>query len=285
MSQQALAGRWCRIAAIVTVGLGLAWGPLPSIRAAQAEQRREPVEASETLEFRAADGLADPSFHRKLVLRRAASALEGRAPLDSRDRIVVNLDGGPLDYHLTVVALRDGGELPEQVALLDCGCSTTEMLAKVDGLVAEAATKLEAAAEQEREQLAAQLEAQQEQERQAAAEEQARLDLEAERAALAAKPYRPERLGLYGAVGTGLGGGLLITGAALTGVGDNHSAPNLRQPGTALLGAGAVILSVGLTMLVTDVLRCRKDRVRCGGRKGAFARRWGHPGSAAVLRW
>ncbi|MCA9652433.1 MAG: hypothetical protein H6712_11725 [Myxococcales bacterium] len=267
-----LAGGLCVVALA-----SLALGPRPILAAPTTEP--PPPAPSITVEgpvqVEVAAEMIEGELYHGWIHDHARTALERRAPLRAGDRISVRLRGFALDYTIEVRAYRPGEEgQPRWTADKGCKCKLDEMLLEVELLVDRAADELAAVAGAE--QRAAREEQRLARERAEAEAEQARLE---EENALRSEPYRPARLGFAGAVATGVGGGMLVTGIALAAKGQGAPTGNdlvapsdLRPPGFALLGVGLGILSTGVTLLVIDVVRCNKDRLECGRREGVFTR-------------
>lgn len=224
--------------------------------------------------------------HRGWIEARAREVLERRpGALAADERILVTLAGTSRDYHVELRVLRRGEPLASQPAPFVCKGASDELLEQVEIAIDDAVDRLIEARrrEREREQAASEQAA-------AAAEHQRRAAEAAERRALAAKPYRPARLGLGGAVTLGLGGAVLVAGAVVTARGvalatnDLLEHQDFRPPGYALLGVGSAVLVTGLGMLVVDVVRCKQDRVRCGQRE-PLLQRAAQASRGAVLRW
>lgn len=198
---------------------------------------------------------------------RALAALE--PPLAAGDLVRIEVRGGPFDYRISLALLRNGAAIPaeDQPGELECACSSDEMLEAVAAAIEDAARKLAEVAERERK--AAEEEAQR---RREAEEEEARRreDERKRREAELAAGYRPSKLG-YAGVGT------LLTGTAFTigGIVMMRQRPQLVNqwqaherdwtiPGRTLLGIGVTAMTTGLTILIVDAVRCRRDRSRCG---------------------
>lgn len=220
--------------------------------------------------------------HAREVLQRRPRALE------ASDHIEVGLAGTNRNYQLVVRVLRRGQPLAEQPDPIACKGSSDELLVAVEAAVDDAVDRLiEARKAEERAVvqagLAAEEQAEREREARAAAEE-------ARRRELAAKPYRPARLGLAGAVATGLGSAVVLSGAIMAGRGrvdwgnDLINDVDYGPPGHALLAVGSTVLATGIAMLVVDAVRCKKDRVKCGER-GWSSRRMAWGSRRAGVRW
>lgn len=209
---------------------------------------------------------------RAWVHERSLEALERRNPLPVGDRILIEIAGTPRDYVLEVHAIRRGEALPGEGEPVECKCTTDDLLARVGDVVDQAVDRLERAALAERAQAERERVAR---ERAEASErvERARLAELERRKRLAAEPYRPRPLGAVGGVAIGLGGAMVITGVGLAWAGQGRDTSNdllrphdLRPSGFTVLGIGLASLATGVGLLVADVVRCKRDRVRCGMR-------------------
>ncbi|MEM9460200.1 MAG: hypothetical protein AAGF11_38860 [Myxococcota bacterium] len=212
---------------------------------------------------------------RAWVQERSLATVEARAPLRAGDRIVIAVEGMPLDYAIEVSALRWGKALPGGPPRVECACTADELLATVERLVEQAVSELELRDRVERKQMEQQRLAQE----RAQQAEHKRRRRRGPGEAQDREPYRPAALGLAGAIGTGLGGAMFVTGVALIARGDGPPTDNdlivrtnLRPPGVVVLGVGATVLATGVALLVVDAVRCRKDRARCGQRRAAVER-------------
>lgn len=217
--------------------------------------------------------------HRGWVIEHGRLVLDRRDPLPEGDRLVMKLGGMVGDYEIRVQVYRHGGTDPTWSTQTPCECTRDQLFSTIEQSVDKAVDHIEAEvrAEQEAAQRAAEQQAEREQAKREQAEAQER---ERQRvAALAAEPYRPKPLGFAGIVTGGVGAGLTVTGIALAARGEGRptgndllSPANLRPPGYALLGVGLGVLTTGVSLLVVDVIRCRKDRVQCGMRGKLFDR-------------
>lgn len=271
-------------------GLALALASGPSLAAVAPDAVVEALDAPEVsgggeLTVQLAPDMFEGETLRTWVEERGLEALAGRDPLAPGDRIVVEVEGTPLDYVLRVSAIRRGEALPGEGEPLECKCTTNQLLASVGEKVDQAVSRLEHAASIEREQARRERLAQ-EKAAQAERARRAQLREQEQRAALAAEPYRPRPIGVAGGVAIGAGGAMLITGVALAVVGQGRPTRNdlvlprdLRPAGFTLLGVGLGALATGVGLLVVDVLRCHEDRVACGRRgpvieRARGPRRW-----------
>lgn len=256
-----------------------AWSA-PSVRAAEGEPGPvlpPEVELGGEVTVEVASDVFEGETLRGWVRERSLATLESRVPLRTGDRIVIAVEGMPLDYVLQVTARRWGKILSVGSERVECSCTADELLAAVERLVEQAAIELERSDQVEREQMERKrFEREQAQRAERTRRERRRRD---QGEALAQESYRPARLGLGGAIGTGLGGALLVTGFALIAWGDGPAPDNdllertnVRPSGWVVLGVGATVFTTGVALLVVDAVRCRKDRVRCGQRGSVFDR-------------
>lgn len=221
---------------------------------------------------------SDAETTRGWVESRAATVLaELERPLDEGSLVRIVVRGGAFDYRIKLVLLRNGTWLaPEhQPQEIVCACGSKEMLEQVAAAIEAGAGALSEAVERERE-AAAKAEA----EAAAREEEERRRRHEAELAATEQQqraPYKPSVLGRAGIGMLGAGGVLTISGVIM------YSQPPQRvnewdaherewaNPGAVVLGIGATAMVAGLTVLIVDVVRCRRDRARCGAPTTAWA--------------
>lgn len=186
--------------------------------------------------------------------------------------IAVNVMGVTYDYRVTVIPMRDGIVVGSSQPPAVCACNSAKLLGLVDGRIAQAIEQLQTA------------------------------PLEPE-SALVMPPPRPDAsrsttpepepeppppppkrrrlsgLGIAGAVLTGMGGSAVAGGIVMTVLG-SRSMPNStgfrmdwRPPGVVVLAAGGAVLTAGVSLLVTDAVRCRKSDAprRCRRHTEGFA--------------
>jgi hypothetical protein len=238
--------------------------------------------ASPVLEVEVDPKMLQGKAHRSWVEARAGAVLERRAgAVEAGDHIVVALAGTSYDYRVEIRVLRGGEPLASQPEPFVCEGSSEELLLQVEVAVDDAVDRLIEARQREQTE-------REQAERERVARERAAKE-EEERRLLAARPYRPGGLGLAGAVTLGLGSAAVVAGAIVTARGvvspnDLLEPLDFHPPGYALLGAGSVVLVTGLGMLVADVVRCKKDRVKCGQR-GPLLQRAARASRGVVLRW
>ena len=245
---------------------GTAWGssrvgPVASAPATASTPKRG-------IEVEVDAAMTNAATTRGWVEERAARALEAlEPPLAAGDLVRIAVRGGPFDYRISLVLLRDGTPLAaeDQPGETECACNSDEMLEAVAAAIEDAARKLAEVAERE---LEAEAEAQRR--REAEGEDARRREEERKRREAETAGYRPSKLG-YAGVGT------FCTGTALTigGIVMMRQRPQLVNqwqvnnrdwtiPGRALLGIGVTAMTTGLTILIVDAVRCRRDRSRCG---------------------
>lgn len=200
---------------------------------------------------------------------RAAKVVRGLdEPLEAGASIWIGVGGAPYDYRISVVLVRDGEGLAaeHQPAEIACACGSDEMLEKVGEAIASGARTLGQVVAREREEVA-------KAEAEAAVREQERLRLEAEAAGRVSgqrERYRPSRFGRAGIGVLGVGGAVMLSGIVMAAQEDQKLAGNpifsrvWSTPGYTVLGIGAAVAVGGLSVLIVDVVRCRRDRARCG---------------------
>jgi hypothetical protein len=212
----------------------------------------------------------DPDNLRQWVQDRGAQVLAARAGvLGPEDEIRVHVAGQTFDYRVTVEIRRRGQELSQRPEPLVCGCNSAELLERLESKIGEAADLLLAAARAE----------------QAVEVEVVDGDDEVQEAPTRPTPAdrrrRLGRLGIAGVVVAGIGGAAAITGVAMAATGTrsvttpDYFDRDYRPAGYGFLGVGVTVLAGGLTMVVVDVVRCRRRPDACGGmavRRGS--KRW-----------
>jgi hypothetical protein len=253
---------------VAFLGLGLAGLGLTSGQA-WAAIRAEPVAAptTEGIEVKVEESFTNAATIRGWIEERASRTREQLEPkLAEGDLVRIVVRGGAFDYHISLELLREGKALAaeHQPSEIACACSSDEMLETVAKAVEAGVRTLDESAKRERE------EAEAAAERQRRADEQRRLEAErkhqeAERGA----GYRPSKLGRTGIGILGVGGLVVVTGGIIAARPPQplEYTPSLVRDwsplGYAVLGTGAAAVATGLTMLVVDVVRCRRDPVRC----------------------
>lgn len=257
-----------------------------------AEARAAVAFPAESAESPTLTVVVDPDMlqsdaHRSWVETRAREVLERRPrALDPEDRIEVSLAGTTRNYQLSVRVLQRGQPLAEQPEPLVIKGSSDDLLAAVETAIDDAVDRLIDARKAEERAARARVDEERE-ERERTRESEAE---EARRRELAERPYRPTRLGVAGAIAMGLGGAMVLSGAIVTARGrvdwgnDLINDVDYRPPGHALLAVGSAVLATGLTMLVVDVVQCKRDRVKCGER-GRFSRRVAWGSRRTGVRW
>lgn len=187
--------------------------------------------------------------------------------------IAVNVAGGTYDYRVTVTPMRDGVAVGFVPPPATCACTSEKLLALVDEQIARAIEQLQTAPLQEQEQepttvpppVAPPIEAQS--------------TSEPPPSSPAPKRRRISGLGAAGAVATGLGASAVVGGIVMTGLGRANltdaidAERNWRFPGVVTLAVGGAVLATGVSMLVADIIQCRKaDTPRRCERRGARSR-------------
>ena len=196
------------------------------------------------------------------IEERATRALDALEPgLEAGDVIRILVRGGAFDYRISLVLLRQGEPLPaeRQPSELECACGSDEMLEKVAEAIGAGARVLGEVAEQEREEAARREEElwREENERPVPPEpEQPR--------------YRPSKVGRAGIGLLAAGGVVVLSGIIMTSQPPQSAyrwQPHDRDwsaAGATMIGIGVTTVVAGLTALIVDVVRCRRDR-RSGG--------------------
>lgn len=176
-------------------------------------------------------------------------------PLADGDLVRVVVTGMPYEYRISL-SLSQGkvslsaDEQPEPIA---CSCGSDEMLDRVaQAIIAGAETIAEVAERRRKNQALAEAEAQ-------IAREKAYRQRRDAALAQQDTSYEPTAVGYVGIAFLGVGSMVTISGVAVVAQGDEHKA------GLAIVGAGLATMTGALTMLVVDVVRCRRDRSRCHG--------------------
>lgn len=229
------------------------------------------------VEVKVDDSVTNAATTRGWVEERAARALgELERPLAPGDLVRITVGGGPFDYRISLLLLRRGGALaaedqPDEIA---CGCGSDEMLEAVATAITAAARTLDGVAEREREAAAA-ADAQRRREEQ---EEQQRRAAELERQAEEREArHRASQL-KHAGIGTFVAGGALTIGGIVMMRQPTQAMSrwqvNERDwsvPGRALLGIGVTAMAAGLTVVIVDAVRCRRNRSRCAAPATAWA--------------
>lgn len=248
---------------IFVLALGGA-GPPQALASAPPARARVAADAP-ALEVKVDPQMFQRDAHRAWIEERGRTVLERRTPkLEPGEHIVVELAGDAYDYVVTVQAYRDGVLLPDQPAPFEHDGTTDELLDRVAVAIDAAASHLVSSREAG--------------EPPAGPEPTIRPPEPAREPSppgAMPTPRRPLRLRIPGAIATGLGGAMLVSGAVLTARGEQPARNDLlldrdlRPPGIALLGAGATVLLTGVALLVADEVRCRKQRGACSDRRPA----------------
>lgn len=205
--------------------------------------------------------VSDAKATHNWVEDRASMVVHDR-PLAEGDLIQLVVHGGPFDYRISVVLLRQGRVVApaHQPPEFVCECGSNEMLDRLGSAIEAAAHTLAELAQREREALArAEAEAEAK-----AREEEERQRREADLAAREQQktPYQSTKLGRAGIGALGIGGVAMISGIIVTTQPDQT--PPASNPGYVVLGIGTAAMVGGLAVLIVDIVRCRRDRARCG---------------------
>lgn len=253
------------------LGLGLVIGlGLPSSDAWASVRRglvaAPPASAPDArIEVKVEESFSNAETTGRWIEERATKALDALEPgLEAGDVIHILVRGGAFDYRISLVLLRQGEPLPaeRQPGELECACGSDEMLERVAEAIEAGVRVLGEAAEQER--------------KDAAAEEARRQELwrkENERP-VPSEPeqtkYRPSKLGRMGIGLLATGGAVVLSGIIMTSQPPQSayrwqsSDRDWSATGVTVIGIGATAVLAGLTALIVDVVRCRRDRTSCG---------------------
>lgn len=214
------------------------------------------VALPEQLRVKVAPAIDDASLIPGWVAERNARIAEQVPTREGQEQwIEVEISGDTYDYHVLVKAMRDGAAVEPVAELVTCECNNEKLLELVDERIARAIEQL-----------------------QAPSETPSKVPPDGEPDPLSGSTSTPERerrtisvLGIGGiataAVGVGaLAGGTVMVLIPPQPVRDRFSlARNYDVPGIAALAMGGTVLAAGVTMLVVDVIQCRKPNAppRC----------------------
>lgn len=265
-----------------TIGLlcsGLSYGPWLDVGAAHARgdggmaaahaPAAEQTAAAGHLEVRVDSMTSDAEATRGWIEDRAAKVFEAlERPLDEGSMIRIHVRGGVFDYRIMVVLLRNGSALAteHQPSEIECACGSEEMLEQVAAAVEAAERTLGEAAERERKEAAARAEAERRHR-----EEPSRSEAEQAGGKQRAR-YRPSVLGRAGIGVLGAGAIATLGGIIMATRSPQHVATlgymerDWLAPGAAFVGIGTSMVATGVTLVIVDAVRCRRDRSRCGAR-------------------
>lgn len=261
---------------VLSAGLVLASGQ------AWAATRADPIASSPAttsatnggIEVTVDSSVTNSATTRSWVEERAARALGAlEHPLTPGDLIRIDVGGGPFDYRIALMLLRQGVALsakdqPEEIA---CACGSDEMLETVATAIAAAAQVLdEVAAREATAAAAAERRREEEETRQRQEDERKR---QAEQSKARQRSSMLKRAG----VATFVTGGALTIGGIVMMTQPPQSASRWQAndrdwtvPGRTLLGIGVAAMTSGLTLLIVDAVRCRRNRSRCEAPKTAW---------------
>jgi len=264
------------------LGLGLALGLGLSSSTVQASAPPEQVAAPPAvaldprIEVVFEESFSNAETTRGWIHERAIKTLDGLEPeIEAGDSIRILVQGGAFDYRISLELLRKGEALAaeQQPSLLECACGSDEMLEKLAGAIEAGGRTLGELAKRERDETAAKLEKEAQRQRQ-----KELWDREKERPVPPEPPtgYRASKLGHTGIGMLATGGAAMVSGIIMA-VQPPQSMSALQVakrdwsvPGVTVIGIGAAAITAGLTMLIVDVVRCRRDRARCGTPKAAW---------------
>jgi hypothetical protein len=275
-------------------------GATASVAAPTIDDSGLPDPLGQGLVVRVSDDVPEGETIRGWVEARGREVLERRRiALGSTDLIRVAVRGSTYDYRIKLQVRRNGRNLPEQPDPVICACGSEEMLVQVGAAIDAAAEQLAVAAAAERaakQSAAAASEhdvvrvATPETEATVADEDTARGTAQMRRADgrderfVRSDRYRPTAVGVAGLAVLSTGAALLAGGIGMT-ASERSSEERLSQGGLALVGIGSTTVLTGMTMMLVDVVRCRRVPDRCRGHRGeAGARRsagrWSRPALA-----
>lgn len=163
--------------------------------------------------------------------------------------IAVEINGDTYDYRVVVNAMRDGAPVGPAAEVARCECNTEKLLDLVDERIAAAVERLRSTPLEE-----------------PPPEPQAEPEPEPVTTPSAPPPERRPISGLgIGGIATAvasaglLGGGIAMVVAEPKNVPDFYSRERTwKPPGIAALAVGGAALAAGVSMLVVDVIQCRK---------------------------
>ncbi len=247
------------------LGLGLVVGPGVASGSVRASTRAEPTAAARTegIEVKVEESFTNAETTRSWIEERAARTLEQLEPgIAEGDLIRILVRGGAFDYRISLELWRQGQALAaeHQPSEIACACGSDEMLEVVAKAIEAGARGLDEAAKREREETA------ERQRREDERQEAERKQQDAQRTA----GYRPSRVGRAGIGITSVGGLAVLTGGLIAGQGTQpvEGRSSLERhwssPGYAVIGTGVAVVTAGVTMLVVDIVRCRRNPMRCG---------------------
>lgn len=195
----------------------------------------------------------------------ARKVLSERArPLGAEDLIHVTLRGEPYAYRVHIALLRHKRLLEEQPEVIECDCKTDDMLARVAEGIAEAAERLDQAAEAER----------------VAREEVERPWGHDADTSERATRWRPSRIGIGGIAAGTLGVVMLGSGIAMMAAepkpvpGRSSLERDWGPPGVVAVVVGSTAVATGMSLLIADFVRCRKAPERYCTRERAASGRF-----------
>ena len=179
--------------------------------------------------------------------------------------IAVDVAGATYDYRITVIPMRDGVAVGAKPPPAACACNSEKLLMLIDEQIARAVEQLQTAPIEPEPEIAP-IEPLVESETTSEPEP---------------PPSPPDRrrisgLGITGAIATSLGASAVVGGVVMMAM-KSDVLPDailteryLRYPGGITLAAGGAVLAAGVTMLVVDVIQCRKSDAphRCERRNG-----------------
>lgn len=234
------------------------------------------VMADGALRVEVAESIEDAELFPGWIAERQPDLAVRLADAPGRERwIRVELAGEYLDFRFRVVPMRDGQVVGEEGEWVECPCSLAD-------LMVELGTHIDGAVQRLREPV---------EPKPAAAEPEPTGEPEPEpepTESLRVPTVEHRPISWLGWTGVGMGslgvvGG--ITGGVLVAMGERvpsdyqHLQRDFRSPGVGVLVGGGVALVGGVTMLVVDLVQCKREHSRCAVEREGSGRR------AAVRPW
>jgi hypothetical protein len=167
--------------------------------------------------------------------------------------IEVDISGDTYDYRVRVKAMRNGAEVEPAAELVACDCNNEKLFELVDEHIAKAVERLEPVAPQEPGPT-----------NPAERGPDSTTTLPDSTTTPEGERRRISALGIGGIATGGLGFGGLVGGTVMVLLkpqpvrGRESLARNYDVPGIAALAVGGTVLAAGMTMLVVDIIQCRK---------------------------
>jgi hypothetical protein len=247
-----------RTRGLIVIAVGVAMG-LMSPYGMAAEPRPSPVSpapesgaSSPVLRVQVVDAIDDAALIPGWIADRNPRLAEELLLIDGlQPWIAVEIGGATYDYWVSVTPMRDGKAVGPAVKPRLCECNSETLLEVIDAAIAEAVATLNAVEEQP------------------AVTASSTTERGADETTVAPPPRVKRRrfsgLGIGGAVLTGFGATAVGAGVTMlrlspldVGTRDLKEVPWTGPAYGALVGGGAVLL-IGVTMVIVDATRCRRD--------------------------